>query len=563
MTASPHWEVLGIEPTDDRDRIRRAYTRKLKTTNPEDDPAGFQRLRAAYEAALRFVEFGIARETPDEIEELVPLEDVETLSQPPAPLAPPPPDAAAVSPEVRQVYEDYNTLRELLERDDPGAAALQAFARIAASKALDDVSLRLELERSLAGLVVHHVPKSSELVLRAAHAFGWFKQQSRTAVSPVIRTAAKCAEDLAFVRELQTGGHSLSAAYRALTARPKGWLLRPKIILLGLGAEVRSLLAILQFERPYAHAGLNEAAVAWWTNYFAKPRLSRVLVILSVLVPLLTAYITYAPLEWPGHRVHNATIVAALFMLAATVGKLLVFDWGHIYFHNRFERAAPTWVLLGWLPISLLLAVVAGLGVPLWPLSALCVIWAGYSRPAAVHAQSSPSAALLIYINLPLSVWMGLLWAALSWSLALVFAFAAAAHVVGQSPLANYWLTEISPRVRIKAVAALLIFVLLLGVALVVNAQDQKLYPPFAALAVVALLLQRTAISVLTPGQLQTRYYISWVSVFAFGIGLANLEGAGIAVVLLGTWFLFGSAVGLVMALNNEIRSASLLRGKG
>jgi hypothetical protein len=218
--------------------------------------------------------------------------------------------------------------------------------------------------------------------------------------------------------------------------------------------------------------------------------------------------------------------------------------------------------LLGWLPVSLLLAVVAGFGASLWPLSALCVIWAGLSRPAAVHAQSSPSAGLLAYINLPLIIWMGLLWAALSWSMALVFASAAAAHVVGQSPLANYWLTEISPKVRIKAVAALLIFVLVLGVALVLNAQEQKLYPLFAALTVVALLLHRTAISVLTPGQLQTRYYISWVSVFAVAFGLANLEGPGIAVVPFGTWFMFGAAVGLVMALNNEIRSASLLRGK-
>jgi hypothetical protein len=30
--------------------------------------------------------------------------------------------------------------------------------------------------------------------------------------------------------------------------------------------------------------------------------------------------------------------------------------------------------------------------------------------------------------------------------------------------------------------------------------------------------------------------------------------------VLTSTWFLFGAAVGLVLALNNEIRSASLLR---
>lgn len=46
------WEVLEIEPGSDKASIRQAYSKKLKKTRPDDDPAGFQRLYAAYQSAL-------------------------------------------------------------------------------------------------------------------------------------------------------------------------------------------------------------------------------------------------------------------------------------------------------------------------------------------------------------------------------------------------------------------------------------------------------------------------------------------------------------------------------
>lgn len=48
-----YWEILGIKETIDKQAIKEAYMAKLTLFHPEEDPEGFQRLRAAYETAIK------------------------------------------------------------------------------------------------------------------------------------------------------------------------------------------------------------------------------------------------------------------------------------------------------------------------------------------------------------------------------------------------------------------------------------------------------------------------------------------------------------------------------
>lgn len=62
------FEHLGIAADADERTIKRAYAAKLKTTRPDEDPEGFQRLHEAYQAALDWVRSGPHDEWGDEIE---------------------------------------------------------------------------------------------------------------------------------------------------------------------------------------------------------------------------------------------------------------------------------------------------------------------------------------------------------------------------------------------------------------------------------------------------------------------------------------------------------------
>ncbi|WP_297427709.1 lipopolysaccharide assembly protein LapB [Clostridium sp.] len=49
------WSILGIDPIDNTSIVKKAYAKKLKSHNPEDDPKGYQKLREAYDMALKYI----------------------------------------------------------------------------------------------------------------------------------------------------------------------------------------------------------------------------------------------------------------------------------------------------------------------------------------------------------------------------------------------------------------------------------------------------------------------------------------------------------------------------
>ena len=53
-----YFEILGLDaPPNDRKTVKRAYSKMLKVTRPEDDPEGFMRLRDAHDQALNILKW--------------------------------------------------------------------------------------------------------------------------------------------------------------------------------------------------------------------------------------------------------------------------------------------------------------------------------------------------------------------------------------------------------------------------------------------------------------------------------------------------------------------------
>lgn len=102
------WSELGLPGPAELRSIRAAYAERLKTTHPEEDPEGFQRLHAAYQEASRQAR----RNRP------APAENTQTPETSLSREAPPPPPE---TPEPREPEWDYGALLEE-DADRPPAA---------------------------------------------------------------------------------------------------------------------------------------------------------------------------------------------------------------------------------------------------------------------------------------------------------------------------------------------------------------------------------------------------------------------------------------------------------
>ena len=85
------WSVLELNPNGaDKRAVKRAYAKKLKAIDPQEDAQGFQDLRTAYEQALRMAQNNARALDTALPPEPQPSADVVTATPPPAPTPPKP-----------------------------------------------------------------------------------------------------------------------------------------------------------------------------------------------------------------------------------------------------------------------------------------------------------------------------------------------------------------------------------------------------------------------------------------------------------------------------------------
>jgi hypothetical protein len=375
-------------------------------TSPEDDPAGFQALRAAYERALAYA--APAKRAPETrtVPEVAEPRDSTAWTRTPEVEAeasdaetpsgdrllqrhawrapegradrggPPvrtrawrPPAATPIAVGFDEATErEYaarrKALAELLAGADASTDALRAALRaVLASPVLEQMGRHNEAEVWVAQLIARNTPRADPLIDPAIEHFGWDDGRVGPSSNVGVRVLAR-RDDVRFLVQSQAVGSPFQGALAALARPPARWRLAANRLTPDLGRKVRAFLAAVRAQRPGVIPALDPQAVAWWDNHLDRPRLGALEVWSLVVAPAMLALIDWLGGQGPGARPAHplgAFVTAAGLIGSFVLVRLYVVAWPRELWRRRWAARAPDWVRFGW---------AAGL-VAVLPLSAL------------------------------------------------------------------------------------------------------------------------------------------------------------------------------------------------
>jgi len=567
------WRVLDLEPVRDRDAIRRAYARRLKVTNPEDDAEGFRTLREAYEQALAALDWDWAWEDDDG------QEDQQDREQP-LPVAGVFADAADVltllnggarafdaarrpAPSTLHGHDAHERLLAELERlvadpgDDAPTRLEAALAAIVASPAMEVLAVAVHTEQQIAHLIVDNAPRSDALVRPAINAFRWSRDRTGLHGGGVIEAVLDRDADIIFRTGLLRDEGPRRPAFLTLTRPPHqrpSWRDRcwP-----GFEPAMRAVLAEIN-RRPSLRADVDPKTLAAWGARLDRPHLSPLVLWIAALAPLVPAPLGLMTGPLMALGIYMMGVAACLAVSSLWIFGVLPLrrTW-----RETWEWRAPIWARAGWAPLGLALLLLASFApANAWATAGvgLCAValalWAVVT--SEVEPDPSPKAwplpLKLLVGQSVLVVWWGFLMTvapdATPPAATAAFAGAVVASAAGASSLPILWYRWTVRPLRLALILALA------GAAVwtVLQLLDPRAATGGAAMAAAAtgavILAHRPAAGGLGSTALQWRYRIQAFSLFPVigaGTELGWLKVSGL-------WLLAGVAVALIGAIAVE-----------
>jgi hypothetical protein len=425
----------------------------LRATRPDDDPDGFLKLRAAYEAALKQATSnlgeagspiatgssgsadvgadGVALRKDDArllrsgiwtIHMSVTTDAGAQVTPPPWGVAGTASDQTTLSGPTPSALR--GALGALGSGLRPDANSSEAHLQKLLQRVLDlitqsTVTLRSETEDELAELLIYSLPRSDALIEESVHRLRWQERIIDSEVSPQVLSVLTHGRDAVWLNALKSGQHHLAQAFlhlsKPMPPLQRWW--RAHASLTRRWPELE-LLRQLQDRQPHLLKELDKSEVAWWRGFAEGPKLLGVELWLTYacVLPLTVIYMLAGiVVHGPLYYILAALLVPPAWTLLLLV-RLYLLEWPS-YLVGRRHTRLPLPILAGWLPLLIATFTVQVLphrpALPNWWASAagaFACLWAIYvsnpmpqpARPDAPDRAASPDGYALCVL---LGVW--------------------------------------------------------------------------------------------------------------------------------------------------------------